>query len=797
MKNFTSCLIIFLWTAMSYLNAQYTNYRPAEVTRITSSKNYIWCNGSGLTRIDKITGEKFTYTTRNSGLPSDSISSLVVDKNDVLWIGTNNGLVSYNGSDWKVFNTGNSLLPFNAIQCLCIDSSNTKWIAAKTLLVQYDGISFSPFPIVMDTTRGLYLIHNVSIGDSGKLYISGMDSLLVIDTAYSHGKPYVQKYYKYEPIITSYNGNIWQTASLPAFSSGYGTPTGLIVESNGDYWVSTTLGLLQHTTAGWKQYLLTNSNMPTNFVYASGCGKDGAKWFGTKRDNSTSTYVNMGARFGGLTKIQDSTLTTFTAKNSTFPFTSVSSIHVDEDGIVWAGTTLGALVKFDGTNSVVYSVASGLQDGGTLYTPGISSIDIAKDGSKYISSLDGLVKLKDNKWNVFFNEIIPNPTSDSTNMSYASLGIAYEFHSTCQDSKGAIWTAAKHYLYPNYCWLYKYEAGVWTRFDTTYSGNHFPLMPSVVKADNHNVIWVGDSGSGLGKFDGKYWTIYNTANSSLSSNNILSMGIDSKGNKWLGTDSGLVKYNDTSWSVFNKANGKCPINRVTALRIDANDNIWIGCGRNQWGSIVSDTNSGLIKFREDGYTVFNTQNSGLPQNSISAIAVDGKNAVWVGTDTRGLVKFDGSKWITYPMPENFTEWRISAIAIDDSNHKWIGSAYNTYSNSSYYTYTSAVLTDFFEGDANSVNGESGIGKKTFELKQNYPNPFNPSTSISYAIVERQFVSLKVFDILGREVTSLINEEKPAGQYNVRFNAANIPSGVYFYKLQAGSNVQTKKMILLK
>lgn len=85
----------------------------------------------------------------------------------------------------------------------------------------------------------------------------------------------------------------------------------------------------------------------------------------------------------------------------------------------------------------------------------------------------------------------------------------------------------------------------------------------------------------------------------------------------------------------------------------------------------------------------------------------------------------------------------------------------------------------------------------FSLEQNYPNPFNPSTSISFSILTSEFVSLKVFDVLGREVATLVNEEKPTGRYKVDFNAANLPSGVYLYKLQAGNFAETKKLMLLK
>ncbi len=85
----------------------------------------------------------------------------------------------------------------------------------------------------------------------------------------------------------------------------------------------------------------------------------------------------------------------------------------------------------------------------------------------------------------------------------------------------------------------------------------------------------------------------------------------------------------------------------------------------------------------------------------------------------------------------------------------------------------------------------------FYLYQNYPNPFNPSTSIQYAIGSRQFVTLKVFDLLGNEVSTLVNEEKPAGSYEIEFDAAGLPSGIYFYYLNSGNFIETKKMVLLK
>jgi len=83
------------------------------------------------------------------------------------------------------------------------------------------------------------------------------------------------------------------------------------------------------------------------------------------------------------------------------------------------------------------------------------------------------------------------------------------------------------------------------------------------------------------------------------------------------------------------------------------------------------------------------------------------------------------------------------------------------------------------------------------LQQNYPNPFNPSTVIGYQLPTDTHVTLNIFDALGREVCTLVNERQSAGNHYVRLNAANLPNGVYFYRLQAGTFTQVKKMILLK
>ncbi len=102
----------------------------------------------------------------------------------------------------------------------------------------------------------------------------------------------------------------------------------------------------------------------------------------------------------------------------------------------------------------------------------------------------------------------------------------------------------------------------------------------------------------------------------------------------------------------------------------------------------------------------------------------------------------------------------------------------------------------FDSTATSIDDDiSQINE--FKLDQNYPNPFNPKTSIQYTIGSRQFVQLNIFDVLGNNIATLVNENKESGSYSVKFDATNLPSGVYFYKLQAGEFTNTRKMILVK
>lgn len=115
------------------------------------------------------------------------------------------------------------------------------------------------------------------------------------------------------------------------------------------------------------------------------------------------------------------------------------------------------------------------------------------------------------------------------------------------------------------------------------------------------------------------------------------------------------------------------------------------------------------------------------------------------------------------------------------------------------TLQGCVINGVVYGDTSftAVNIEDEFSANEFYLSQNFPNPFNPVTKIKYSIPNTNFVTLKVYDLLGNEITTLVNEENHSGVYEVKFNASNLSSGAYFYQLKAGDFISTKKFVLLK
>ena len=380
-----------------------------------------------------------------------------------------------------------------------------------------------------------------------------------------------------------------------------------------------------------------------------------------------------------------------------------------------------------------------------------------------------------------------------------------DIHAVSIDKKGEKWIATAN-------GLARFDGVTWTVYNETNSS----LPSNIVLAiaiDSQGVKWIGTL-DGLAKFDGATWTVFNNRNSGLPDNYISLISIDPQGNKWVGTGTGLAKFDGASWTVYTSNNSTLPDGYcVTVVAFDPNSTVWVG----SW--------NGLSKFDGSRWILFNQSNSLMPTNSVNAIWIDANGNKWIAT-SGGLVKFDGTKWTTTISPSMLSSG-ICAVLLDQNGDRWLGNVAGLakYDGISWKIFDDtnsmlpeAVITGlaldsygrkwigmaqcgiavFREGDvlSNLAEGLSAI-PGTYRLLQNYPNPFNPSTTIRFSIPKAGPVSLKIYNLLGEEISTLVSERLQAGTHSVQWNALGIPSGVYFYRLQAGDFTGTKKLLLLR
>ncbi len=198
-------------------------------------------------------------------------------------------------------------------------------------------------------------------------------------------------------------------------------------------------------------------------------------------------------------------------------------------------------------------------------------------------------------------------------------------------------------------------------------------------------------------------------------------------------------------------------------------------------SWISGSEGVIIRIRRDTLDTFTIETG----DGIMALGfVDPSVSLGVG-DNGVVVSFDGEQWKIET--SNTSAWLNDVHVIVEGKSK----------GATAYIYAVGTSGTIIKKTMQIVNVDETLPIKSFYLSQSFPNPFNPTTTINFSLANSEFVTLKVYDVLGKEITTLVNEELNAGQHIKIFNAENLSSGVYFYKLQAGKFSETKKMMLIR
>ena len=365
---------------------------------------------------------------------------------------------------------------------------------------------------------------------------------------------------------------------------------------------------------------------------------------------------------------------------------------------------------------------------------------------------------------------------------------------------------------------------------------------------NETGLFVGSHGGGvfLSTDNGLSWTIADTGLTNLNISNLAADGSylfagtykggvfisTNNGGNWSPVNNGLSNLNVYSLG-FNPPNVYAGTDASGMFLSTNYGNSWtnVGFSNEIIGSIalrnsivfagVTYGNDGVYRSIDSCKSWLEVMN-GVTDNNVLLLAINGSN-LYLGTGSKGLFLStnNGDDWTNL---NNGLTGDVWSIAFKNSNI-FASTGHGVYlstNDGADWTNVSDGLTNLFALSLIIHNNYLFVGcgnngwvwrrplsemitdvkdieqlPKEFALNQNYPNPFNPSTKISWQLPIGNLVKLKVYDILGREIVTLVNEYKPMGQYETEFNSANLPSGIYFYRLQAGNFVEIKKMMLLK
>ena len=489
----------------------------------------------------------------------------------------------------------------------------------------------------------------------------------------------------------------------------------------------------------------------------------------------------------------------YSLANSQIPSDTIYGFTFDGSGNTWVMTLYRGLAKFDGSVWTSY-----FDDPNIPYSDNLNTIAFLR-GSLWIGSSGGLTQFDGTTWQTFTTE----------NSQLADDGV----NCLALDPQNNLWIGTGwglNKLTPNLDW-------------TTYNDVNVPEFPSqhlqALGINRHGQAWAGFySGGGMVKFDVSNPLAAEYCSDTISnfpSDGYLSVAVEDDGSVWAGTGSnGVIWTNNTTAKVFSKdLDPNWIANYVSAVSIDQCGHLWIG----------TDHGAGMY----DGSTwTFHTVHTGdLKSDHANAISVDGSGHVWIGTDS-GIAEFKPlpqkpvltfppdqlaiqadsitCRWAWdcpgilkywYELADNpsFTNSHIdtTSTSLTQSASKWD----TILNNNTTYFWRVKAENDAGWGPFSNVwtfsvsrAGVADNSTPAIELRQNQPNPFNGETSISFTLPEREHVSLKIYDALGREITTLADRTADAGTTTVTFNAGMLKeNGIYFYRLNAENSTVERAM----
>lgn len=556
------------------------------------------------------------WTTHTDDILNDVVLvSLDIDSAGVKWVGTSeNGVISYDGNDWKIFTTDDGLAN-NNMNLTAIGPENDVWAVStwvevewveadedsvyflKRALSMYDGEKWEVFSAADESLPGSP-VHDMTVGPDGVVWISAVNCLFRFD------------------------GEKWTTFTTEG-GPGYGVSPMVFIDRDGVLWAGTSSeGIYRYDGNTWKIFT-TDDGLASNYVNTIAFAPDGTVWAATD---------------DGISRFNGTTWESFVCDEDTL-LNNVTCLAIDSDGVAWCGTPVG-LLSFDGTTWKTY------EEEKILSEKPVSAVAVGPDGivwagTIYLEEVEGrnlrymtIMRYDGETW-------VRTETSQFLGVSPSIMTIVF-------DPDGEPWAGFAS-------GILRYDGESWKTevFNTGYGNS--------IAFGTDGLIW-STSDEGVTYYDGERWREY-TDNDGLADNNVSSIAITPDGKIWAGTALGLSRFepqpeSSNLWAKHTIGFGKLP--QKVGMLTPAPDGV-------VWALVNKD---GAFRYDGETWTGYNTEN-GLPSIDIYATSLGPDGAVWIATKL-GIATFDGENWTTYTTADGLPNNRTTSLAIGPDGVVWAG-----------------------------------------------------------------------------------------------------------------------------
>ena len=540
----------------------------------------LWAVGSGGAVLWHMDGS-YTLYTKEHGLGSNQLTSVVVAPDDTVWFGTVDGVVHFDGKNWIRYTTEDGLVD-NLISTICISRDGAVWFGSSRGISRYknDAWSAVPFPTAVTSSY---------VGSNGNLWFGG--------------KGYV----------IQYDGWEWK-----ALTEKDGVPSGTVwainESSDGSIWFGTSSDVARFDGTNWTTYSVADG-IASEGVYSIAVTPDEKIWFGTFN--------------GGATVYDGTSMTTF-APPAGLLASIVKKVIAGPDGAIWFGTWDGGVFRYDEKHWTRYLTTGGLannfvyticettegviwfgtnagitrldKDGSTTYYAeiegiplgAVSEIYLASDGALWLAAKGGAFRLVEDKWTAYTSRngltddfalsVVGAPNGEvwvGTNMGISRLNANQLRWSKYRESDGKTLQAVTSIVVmpDKTVWARSYAHGAIMRFDgSTWKAveelGNFVTIPSMALALDGS-LWVAGLEAGVMRFDGEKWKTYGVKDG-LPTNHILAVYAAPDGSLWFGTYSnGVIRFDGTAWTTYTVADGLAS-NYVRSILAASDGSMWFG-----------------------------------------------------------------------------------------------------------------------------------------------------------------------------------------------------------------------------